>query len=655
MLGRTVLLTLFLLGIRPSPPRAETWEPVPAEDLARSSPTVEKDTDVEILLSRVRIDDEYEGGNFSAHGKVFVRMKLFTERAVRDYAKIPYIYPSDVRVDDMQARTVRPDGTSLDVPHKAFFDRVLERQGRRRLLERSFAPPGLAPGVVVEYRVEMHVADRVSNFLPIILQAEQPVRRLELHIHPLDIPDLTMMCRAINCPPVRFAKEGGGEYVATLERLPAFRREPLMPADDRVRAWLLVYYQEAGAAPKPEEFWRRYARERHDTFQRETKPDRAVKEAAAVAVAGATDDAERLVRLAQWCRTHVRNLEVDSTVTASARAKRKPSRSPSETLERGAGTWSELDWLIASMARACGFDVRLAAVNTRTDVPLDLSFAQSYFVRSWDVAVRSGDRWLFFDPGAPWLPIGMLPWDEEGATAIITGPDEPLVATTPLSDETGSVRTSVADFTLTGDGNLEGNLRVTLTGHLAAARREEDNDRTPSERLAAWVDDLHQDLGPADITAPKLEANLVSELPYVYACHILAHDYAQRAGRRLLLRPAVFRRQAPSLFPASERHQPVALHVPWSERDTVHIHLPEGFTPEGLGNALPLVIPNVARHALRITLEPDGHTLIATRDFHFGEEGRLLIPAENYPDLKSVFDTIRENDAQTLVLTASEH
>lgn len=632
-----------------SAPARAGWDPVPAADLAQTAPQVEPGAAAEILLWRVTINDVYDG-DFSAHQEMFVRLKLFDDRAVQKYATVPFSYAQGTEIDEIQARTVRPDGTILEVPHKAFFDRAIYRRGRRRVRERSFAAPGLVPGAIVEYRVHLHTVDRFSHYLPIPLQREEPVRRLELYLHPLSLPDLAMNFQSFNSPFVGFSNEGGGTYRAILTNLRSFQREPLMPSDDQVMSWLLLFYR-YGPSQSVEEYWRQYARELHDDFMQATKPDGTIRDAASRATAGATGDEERVRRLFDWSRSHVRNTSVDTAITEAQRHRLKANRSPGDILESGIGTWWEIDRVFAALARASRLDVRHAAINTRSDVPVDLKAKLTYFMRSRDVAVHIGDGWEFFDPGDPWIGFGMLPWDEEGATAIIAGPEGGLVATTPLTGESLSTRTSIARLTLDDEGTLEGTVRVILTGHVAADQREKEQDDTPSERVGAWTADLRTGLGAVDVLEPRIEARPASDAPYEFSCRIRAPGYAQRTERRIVLQPAVFRRQSPAMFPQTQRRYPVALSYPWTERDTVEIRLPDAYVPEALSDARPIVIQDVGRWELGVKLQPDGRTLVATRDFHFGEGGRLHVPGSAYPRLKSIFDSIRERDAQTLVLT----
>ena len=52
----------------------------------------------------------------------------------------------------------------------------------------------------------------------------------------------------------------------------------------------------------------------------------------------------------------------------------------------------------------------------------------------------------------------------------------------------------------------------------------------------------------------------------------------------------------------------------------------------------------------RLSVTPDGKTLIFTRKFFFGRLGALNFGVENYPQLKALFDALHQQDSHTVAL-----
>ena len=48
----------------------------------------------------------------------------------------------------------------------------------------------------------------------------------------------------------------------------------------------------------------------------------------------------------------------------------------------------------------------------RSDFFLDKSFPDDYFIQTYDIAVRLGEQWRFYDPASTYVPHGMLRWQE---------------------------------------------------------------------------------------------------------------------------------------------------------------------------------------------------------------------------------------------------
>ncbi len=135
--------------------------------------------------------------------------------------------------------------------------------------------------------------------------------------------------------------------------------------------------------------------------------------------------------------------------------------------------------------------------------------------------------------------------------------------------------------------------------------------------------------------------------PFTYEYRVRVPGYAQRTGRRLFFQPAFFEAGLGSLFPTSERRNPVYFHYPWSESDDVEIGLPEGFALEEPDAPQP---PEqvFGKYEAKVSASGGGRTLAYRRDFSFG--GVMFFPVTSYARLKSLFDAVSKADGQTVTL-----
>jgi hypothetical protein len=426
-----------------------------------------------------------------------------------------------------------------------------------------------------------------------------------------------------------------------------------MPPEDAVRPWMLVYYSQDRKLD-PARFWKEYGKEVYEAVKSEMKVGDEVKRKAAELVAGASGDDAKIQHLFDFCRTQIKNVRDDANgMTAVERAKAKENKSPADTLKRGVGTGRDIDMLFAALAVAAGFDARVANLADRGDTFFSANFPDTYFISTYDIAVRVGDQWRFYDPASTYVPFGMLRWQEEGQHALLSDPKEPSFVRTPMSGPEKSLEKREAIFTLSADGTLEGDVRIQYTGHLAADLKEYNDDDSPAEREETLKNRFRARLGAgAELTDIKVENVSDPVKPFVYAFHVRVPGYAQRTGKRLFIQPAFFQKGLGPLFPTATRRHEVYFHYPWSEEDRVQITLPEGYALDSAESPAPVSGGELTKYVPGAGVTKDGRTIVYTRKFYFGKGGGeiLLFPVNVYPNLKNYFDQVSKEDGHTLAL-----
>ncbi len=123
---------------------------------------MEKEADAEAIFWEVRIDDNPDGDLIFNH---YIRVKVFTERGRESQSKIDLIYGkifgAEIKINDIAARTIKADGTIVELNKKDIFDRTVVKGSGLKYKARSFAMPAVEPGCIIEYRWrEVRVNDR---------------------------------------------------------------------------------------------------------------------------------------------------------------------------------------------------------------------------------------------------------------------------------------------------------------------------------------------------------------------------------------------------------------------------------------------------------------------------------------------------------------
>lgn len=618
------------------------WKPVDPAHLTLKEPVVEKDADAEVLLWEVYINTASDSGTDFTN---FVRIKIFSERGKDAHSKIDIPYLNGVSVRDIAGRTIKPDGTIVELKKDAIFDRELVKAGRMKLKAKSFALPGIEPGTIIEYRWR-EVYGYITNYVKMELQRDIPMHLVRYYLKPNPYVTMAMKTLTFNSNPPPFVKEKDGYYRTELTNVPAFREEPNMPPEDQIKSWMLVYYS-PDVKKAPTEFWKEEGKRLYEVYKGDMKVNDDIRRAATESVGDASTPEQKLERLFNFCRTKIKNVTDDASgLTADQLEKLKENKSPADTLKRGYGSGPDINFLFAAMASAAGFEARYVKLGDRGRKFFDPNFTDTYFMGAYNIGIKLGGQWRFFDPGSTYIPFGMLRWQEEGISALLADPKEAQLIETPLSPAEKSKKARKAAFRLTEDGTLEGEVRIEYTGHFAVEMKEDNDDETPQQREKKLSDSVKGRIG-AELTDIKVESAAGPLKPFVYSYKVKVPGYAERTGKRLFLQPAFFQKGIAPVFPSSTRRQDIYFHFPWMEEDYIEIALPDGFTLDNAEAPGSHDFGTAGSYETSLGVTKDQKILVYKRKFKFSA---LMLPKANYSAIKGAFDAIHQADNHALTL-----
>lgn len=655
-----LLFPLFLFSLGLVLPAAvfagDEWEPVNPADLSSKTAVVDKDADAEAVFWKVRVADDLEGGDPRTVLNHYVRIKIFTDRGRETYSRVDITYLTGTDIKDVAARTIKPDGSIVELKKEDVFEKTIVKVSGVKLRAKSFALPGVETGAIVEYRWREVRNNSITFYDRFELQRDIPVRLVEYHLKPARFQSFTsigMNARTYHGNTTPFVKEKDGFFLTTMTNVPPFREEPRMPPENQMRAWMLVYYTTEENLPA-EKLWPKVGREVYEAYKPVLKPTDEIRKATAEAIGDAATPQEKLLRLYNYSRDKIKNINDDAAgISKEERAKVKENKTPTDTLKRGTGTGEDIDVLFAAMANAAGFDARITRTSDREKVFFNNASNDRYWLNGYNVAVLLDGQWRFFDPASKYVPFGMLRWQEEGEKTLIPDPKEAIWVQTPISEPQKSLMKRTAKLTLAEDGTLEGDVQIEFTGQLANEKKEEIDEDSQAKREESLTDEVKAQLSSAELTKVQIENVTDPMKPLIHAYHIRVPGYAQRTGKRLFLQPAFFQRGIKPLFSDSARQYPVYFHYPWLEEDEVTIELPAGFSLDNADAPAPFSGGPVGEYKATIGITKDGRTLHFKRSFFFGGGGNILFPVGAYPQLKNFFDVLNTQDSHTITLKQS--
>lgn len=623
------------------------WRPVSPSELALKAPIVEPDADAEAIFWDIRIDDHGDSDLVLSH---YIRIKIFNDRGREKESRIDIPYLTGTKIKDVAARTIKPDGSIIELAKEDVFEKVVVQVSGLKLRTKSFAFPGIEIGSIVEYRWKEVISHASANNMHLEFQREIPIQSITYHIKPSD-SSVYFDVRAYHMEAPEFQKEKDGFQFATVTKMPAFHKEPLMPPEDSVRKWAIVKYHNLYTILfSSYEF---LAIRVYDDYQPYLKVDDDIKRKSAEIVAGATTPEQKLEKIFDFCRANIKNTDYKSSGLSEEEVKKlKENKKSADTLKRGVGPGLDVNLLFGALANAAGFEAYVALLPDREKNFFDKNMIISGMLRPSNIAIRFGDTWRFFNPGSHYIIPGTLRWQEEGVEALIAK-ESPRWIKTPMSPPEKSRATRTATLRLDENGTLEGDVRIEYTGHQSVEKKEQNDDDSPNEREENLKEAVKDRLGTAELTNIVIENVTDPSKPFIYKYHVRVPDYAQRTGKRLFLQPAFFQKGIGALFETSKRLYPIYFHYPWSEVDKVTISLPKGYALDNADSPAPTAAGEICRYDVTIGASKDGSTLVYTRSFLFGGNDALLFPAATYEQIKRLFDEINKKDNHTITLKQS--
>lgn len=637
--GVAFFLTLFSLSVAA---QTNQWKPIDPAMLAVKAPQVEKDADAEALLWEVYV---YDAG-FHTEYNHYLRIKIFTERGKESQKQIDLPYSRRVKIDDIAGRTIKPDGTIVELKKDEIFDREVVRFGKVKV--KSFAMPAVEPGAIIEYRWKQTCLDRLAHNVALQFQRNIPVQTVRYFIKPL-----RNIAHPMNSVPFRvptdakFSKESNGYHKIELANLPAYHEEPDAPPEANLRSWMLIYYG-PNINQTQQMYWHDNGKTIFEEIKGDIKPNNAVKAAALTAVGDAVTTEQKIERLARFCSERIKNIDEDIFgLTEEQRRAANETHSPAHTLKQGYGGSADINFLFGAMAVAVGLEVRMAMISDRSKFYFTPELLNIHFIRTLGIAVKVGENWRFVDSASRHLPVGMMPWIHEGVYALILDPKEPFFVVTAHSAPEKSREHAKARLRLYEDGTITGEVWIEYSGHRAGQIIENLNEHTPAERERILTEGIKSRLPGAEVSEMKIDLSRDPNKPASYSYKIKVAGYAKRNDKQIFLQPSFFQKGIPPRFTANSRQYDLYFDYGYLEEADVMIDLPPGYTLENAESPASFPLANVGNYQVEIAHDKDTNSLIYRRKFKFGA---LFIPKQYYADLKKLLDLVHQMDNHRLTL-----
>lgn len=599
----------------------DEWPPVTPEELAlKQVPGFPGEH--ALILHR-----EVDAGEKSSHSRHYSRLKILTEEG-RKYADVEIPYWGS-KVEDVRARTIRPDGSVVNFTGQIYDKTVLQAKGLR-ISVKSFTLPEVQPGSIIEYQYRVK---QQTGTAPVWEVQDQLFTRRATYSWK---PSGDRLPRWVSYPDQIHPVVEGKVFHLRLESIPPFPQEDFMPPPGMIKARIEFYY----APPAGDWFLiSRFLSEAVDRFAGKAKK----LEGLVGEIAPASDPPDQRLRKLYARAQQIRNVNYEPS--GGETEKLKANGSAEDVLKRGYGTGYDINLLLLALVRAAGYNAHQILVTTRDRRLFNQHVLSMDQLNAWLIEARAGGKLYYLDPGTRFCPFGLVPWNQTAAGGIRVSGESGVFVETPQPVSSDAVVERSGLLELDAEGALGGNIEVAFRGQEALDRRmsarkldEAGRRKSMEAEVKGWF------LSGASVTVDRITGWEGSQEPLSVVLTVRIPDFASVTGRRLLLPATLFRGGYRDLFSSSSRVHPIYFPYPYREQDRIQVRLPEGYRIENV--PLPHQSQSVfGKYELTVRAESAG---VLTLERRFVLDG-YYIRRDSYAALREFYAEMRKSDEQQLV------
>jgi len=641
-----LLLVSAAIASRPIPAKDE-WLPISPDDLALKDNPASPGANAMILYredvinAKAAWDDEY------------VRFKIFTPEGVKNLADVSIPFnPAQGRIQNVEARTIQPDGRVENFDGKV-FEKTLVRASGVKFLAKTFSLPDVKPGCIIEYRYRTQRDTQYVWSIAWTVQEDYFTRLGRFSIIPntnFGVPPLYYRASGLGAQALK--RQPDGSLTLEVHDLKGLDVEDYMPPDKALRARVSFFYKDisAPANESTDQFWRRIGKQRAEAVDSFVNK-KGTLQAEAGRITGANDAPEVKVQKLFARVREIRNLSYESEKSRKEEReeKIKSNGNAEDVLKHGYGTGRDINFLFIGLVRAAGYSANEVYVAERSETVFSPELQDPHQLNADVVWVRAGDKEIYLDPASKFQPYGTLPWVETATSGLKVSKDGSEVVSTPLPSSADATWVRHAELDLDEEGAAVGKLQVEYTGHFAANwrldEREEDEAGRKKElanAVLAWLPAGSvfevTTIGNWDKLTEPLRVEGTVKIP----------GLGSAIGHRMLVPATIFHERYSTAFVTTKRVNMVYFHVPFEEADDLTFHAPEGFKIETTP-AEKKINPGAASYEM--STKQAGNAAEVTRRL---KVNLILVPVETYPALRAFFAGVKTNDDAQIVLRNPE-
>ena len=633
---------------------ASGWPEITAEEKTLTKVAEDPEANAVVLLKSRDSRIAPQADDFVNVMKYVWRIKILTERG-KSYGEVHIRAGKSSRVDQIEARTIRPDGTVVPLAPDQVFEKVVLDVGGVKLTEKVFNFPAVEVGSILEYRYVRH--DNGIFFLdPWFFAGEEyTVRSHVSQIFPtgMSYSILCDLCPAV--PPAitdwRDGKDKGQMYALDLRGLPGYREERMMPPErettPRLEMVLNIWkgrYTEAIA--RQDRFftdWESVARYVSFNYGHMMKDGQsALKPVVDDWLKGIADPQEKVKTILRHVRDDFRYLPWDNVYGGGL-------SSIAAILKDKVADNEEKGVLLYAALKSAGIDSSFVLVAGKDVGSLNPKFySLTQFTHVMVAVGGAGGERKFLDPTVSYAPFEFTSWRDSGAGALVVNATAGEVIELPVRNEASATRYR-ATVKPSKDGKAVAEVEAQFTGEDAVDMREDlvpESAAGRETRIKKWLEEKRAGAALSSVSFENLED---ASKPLVVKVSFHAPGLVTIADEAMLVRGCVLSCLDANPLARAVRNHPFYIDRGWNDEEMVTIEPPPGLAASQMP---PLVTArcSMATETLSCTSYGDG----GARCIRQFSARRNRWPASENGAARAMFDKIVQGDRTSVAFGPSE-
>ena len=604
-----------------------------------------------------------------AAGKTTLRYRLVV-RILRPQGR-NYAHPmawsrSDRKLLSFHAWSIGPDGHQYTVKDDQIVEAGAQDWGilYNDVRYKTASVPGSDPGGIVayEYVQESPIYSGEESWE---FQGEIPRLR---SVFEVDLPagwqHRALWCRYKQVEPVEVALN---HWRWELANIPGIHLEdvPLAPADDALTGRMVFHYAATGlgqsaagnadSAAAPAEIdalWARIGEWFSPLAEPKTEAPVEIASQSRALVSPDADFMLRIQKIADFMQQQIRYVGIEIGIGGYI------PHPAADIYRNHYGDCKDKATLLITMLDAVGVRATWVMVDTKRGVvdPHTPSLIGNHMIaaieipKGYDnpllravVTAKTGKRYLIFDPTNEYVPIGMLPTYEQGSYGVLMADaDSQVVALPILNPDTDTVE-HAAQFELSPDGSLKGDVTVSRLGPSSAHVRRFFTMSSDKEKRENLERSLRGDFSEFELGSQKVENIRDLDRQFILRYTVSASSYARNAGTLLLLRPRILGTDVTPLRDGPRKY-PIQFASIGDWRDKFDVRIPAGYVVDEVPDPVDL---NTDFASYRSEVKVDGNTVHYSREYVVK---KLSLDASQYADLQKFEGEINADENRSAVL-----